>query len=57
MTLKIFTIAHVPPELLQAWLQHLRELRRAIREITNAQVCGSHSNSHRAQHYDAHEKQ
>jgi hypothetical protein len=25
MKLKIFTIAHVPPELGQAWLQHLRD--------------------------------
>lgn len=25
MTAKIFTIAHVPPELRRAWLQHLRD--------------------------------
>lgn len=24
-TTKIFTVAHVPPELHQAWLQHLRD--------------------------------
>jgi len=29
MTTKIFTIAHVPEELQQAWLQHLRDFDTA----------------------------
>jgi hypothetical protein len=29
MTVKIFTISHVPEELLQAWLQHLRDFDTA----------------------------
>lgn len=29
MTIKVFTVAHVPPELAQAWLQHLRDFDTA----------------------------
>lgn len=29
MTIKIFTVAHVPEELAQAWLQHLRDFDTA----------------------------
>jgi hypothetical protein len=29
MTVKVFTIAHVPEELRQAWLQHLRDFDTA----------------------------
>lgn len=29
MTIKIFTVAHVPSELAQAWLQHLRDFDTA----------------------------
>jgi hypothetical protein len=29
MTVKIFTVAHVPEELQQAWLQHLRDFDTA----------------------------
>jgi hypothetical protein len=29
MTVKIFTVAHLPPELRQVWLQHLRDFDTA----------------------------
>lgn len=31
MTVKVFTVAHVPAELAQAWLQHLRDFDTAHR--------------------------